>query len=405
MIIFVNIYNFEQPNHTMIKRYFNADAVETGAAPSVAELMAKQGKMSSSDTTVYKPIVFDNTEKKEEPTNPAEDSPAVTATEPSNGEKANLETPSPEVVETKVEEPQKEEQPQNQVSWQEVLRNQQPDIVLKELGFDDNAVGFLKEYNSLDPKMKAFLEVWKSGGDVKDYLMEMTTDYGKLSAEEVMRHQLRREYPKASQAQLDALYKREVVRAYSLDSDDEDELREGQALLEAKADKYREQLIKEQESKLLPSPPQKPDNSEAEAKAEAERLKQFEDYKQSVTGHEFFKNIAANKSFSFGDGDEKFNFPVDPNAIQEVLFTDKWQENMFDKAGKPNVEHQLLVATVNKYGVNFLKELAKHFKSIGGQKAIEPIDNAKKPDIGTPSASEAAPKSPAEAMARFGRLS
>jgi hypothetical protein len=90
--------------------------------------------------------------------------------------------------------------------------------------------------------------------------------------------------------------------------------------------------------------------------------------------------------------------------LQEVLFTDKWQENMFDKDGNANVEHQLLLATVNKYGANFIKELAKHFKSVGGQKAIEPIESASRPDGGNPAKPDAPPQSPAEAMARFGVL-
>lgn len=387
----------------MIKRYFNADATEaTGGTPSVAELMAKHGTVSTG-TPATTPIVI-NSEKKEEPPKPTEDSPAVTATETSNGEKANLETPSPEQVAEEVQTPQKAEEPTKQLAWQEVLRNQQPDDVLKEMGYDEKAVGFLKEFSTLDPKMQAFLNVWKSGGDVTEYLREMTTDYSKMSAEEVMRHQLRREYPKASQQQLDALYKREVVKAYSLDSVDEDEIAEGQALLEAKAEKYREQFIQDQQNKVLPTAPQKPDNSEAEAKAEAERVKKFEEYKSQVTGHDLFRQISSAKAFSFGEGDEKFSFPVDPESLKEVLFTDKWQENMFDSNGKPNVEHQLLIATVNKYGVNFLKELSKHFKAIGGQKAIEPIENPSKPDKGTPASPEAAPKSPAEAMAKFGRL-
>lgn len=388
----------------MTRKFYNTDAVETGAAPSVASLMAQHGKLNSTEAPVVTPIVFDNTEKKEETPQPTEVPPAVTATETSNGAEANLETPSPEVVEEKVKTPKKEEEPVQQQSWQEVLRNQQPDVVLKELGYDEKAVQLLGQLKELDPKVLAFIEAYKEGKHI-EYVQEWTTDYGKMSAEEVMRHQLRREYPKASQQQLDALYKREVVKAYSLDSEDEDELAEGQALLEAKADKYREVFIKEQETKLLPKAAPPPDNSEAEAKAEAERVKQFEAYKSSVTGHELFRNISSSKVYSFGDGDEKFNFPVDPNSLQEVLFTDKWQENMFDKSGKPNVEHQLLVATVNKYGVSFFKEMAKHFKAIGGQKAIEPIENANKPSAGTPSPSEIAPKTPAEAMAKFGRLS
>lgn len=379
----------------MIKKFYNTELPDGGGAtPSVAELMAKHGVINNTDNPVATPVtdkeVVEETPKQEEV------APAATATETSKSETV-LETPPP----TQTEAPKAEVV---QPNWQEVLRNQQPDDVLKELGYDANAVGFLKEFKDLDPKMQAFLNVWKSGGDIKEYLQELTTDYSKMSAEDVMRHQLRREYPKASQQQLDALYKREVVKAYSLDSIDEDEVEEGKALLEAKADKYRETLVQEQQNKLLPAPPQKPDNSEAEAQAEAERVKQFEALKSQVTGHNLFREIAAAKAYSVGEGDEKFSFPVDPQDLQDVLFTDKWQENMFDKEGKPNVEHQLLLATVNKYGSNFIKELAKHFKSVGGQKAIEPIENPSKPDGGTPAKSDAPPASPAEAMARFGVL-
>lgn len=381
----------------MVKKFYNTDAPDAGgAAPSVAELMAKHGVMNNTDIPVATPVT-DKTEGTQEPEKPVEVTPAATATETLNGEKA-IETPPPTPPEA-VQAPAAV-----QPNWQEVLRNQQPDDVLKTLGYDEKAVGFLKKFNDLDPKMQAFLNVWESGGDIKEYLQELTTDYGKMSAEDVMRHQLRREYPKASQQQLDALYKREVVKAYSLDSLDDEEVEEGRALLEAKADKYRETFVQEQQNKLLPAPPQKPDNSEAEAKAEAERVKQFEAYKSQVTGHNLFREIAAAKAYTIGEGDEKFSFPVEPQDLQEVLFTDKWQENMFDKDGNANVEHQLLLATVNKYGANFIKELAKHFKSVGGQKAIEPIENASKPDGGTPTKPDTPPQSPAEAMARFGQI-
>lgn len=379
----------------MIKKFYNTDLPDTGGATtSVAEMMAKHGVINNTDTPVATPVP--DKEVVEETPKPTEVTPAATATETSNSETV-LETPPP----TPTEAPKAEVV---QPNWQEVLRNQQPDDVLKELGYDEKAVGFLKEFKDLDPKMQAFLNVWKSGGDIKEYLQELTTDYSKMSAEDVMRHQLRREYPKASQQQLDALYKREVVKAYSLDSVDDDEVEEGKALLEAKADKYRESFMQDQQGKLLPTPPPKPDNSQAEAQAEAERVKQFEAFKSQVTGHSLYREVAAAKAYSVGEGDERFSFPVDPQDLQDVLFTDKWQENMFDKEGKPNVEHQLLLATVNKYGANFIKELAKHFKSVGGQKAIEPIESASKPDGGTPAKSDAPPASPAEAMARFGVL-
>lgn len=380
----------------MIKKFYDTNAPDAGGGtPSIAQLMAQHGVMNNTDSPVATPVI--DKEGTQEPEKPVEVAPAATATETSKSEQA-IETPQPTL-------PEAPKAPEVvQPNWQEVLRNQQPDDVLKTLGYDEKAVGFLKKFNDLDPKMQAFLNVWESGGDIKEYLQELTTDYSKMSAEDVMRHQLRREYPKASQIQLDALYNREIVRAYSLDSLDDAEQEEGRALLEAKADKFREQFTQDQQSKLLPSPPPKPDNSQAEAQAEAERVKQFEAYKSQVIGDNLFREIAAAKAYTVGEGEEKFSFPVDPQDLQEVLFTDKWQENMFDKSGKPNVEHQLLLATVNKYGANFIKELAKHFKSVGGQKAIEPIENASKPDSGTPAKSDAPPQSPAEAMARFGAL-
>lgn len=380
----------------MIKKFYDTDTPDAGGGtPSIAQLMAQHGVMNNTDTPVATPVP--DKEGTQEPEKPVEVAPAATATETSKSEQA-IETPPPTL-------PEAPKAPEVvQPNWQEVLRNQQPDDVLKTLGYDEKAVGFLKKFNDLDPKMQAFLNVWESGGDIKEYLQELTTDYSKMSAEDVMRHQVRREYPKASQTQLDALYNREIVRAYSLDSLDDAELEEGRALLEAKADKFREQFTQDQQSKLLPPPPPKPDNSQAEAQAEAERVKQFEAYKSQVTGHNLYREISAAKAYTIGEGDEKFSFPVEPQDLQEVLFTDKWQENMFDKDGNANVEHQLLLATVNKYGANFIKELAKHFKSVGGQKAIEPIENASRPDGGNPAKPDTPPQSPAEAMARFGVL-
>jgi hypothetical protein len=262
----------------MVRKFYNVDAPETATgSPSVAQLMAQHGVKNEMESMVAAPI--EPLEQKEEPQKPAEVTPVETTTEPQTVETANLETPSPASEPPKVEEPQKVELPKAEPSWQEVLKNQQPDTVLKELGFDAESVGFLKEYKELDPKMKAFLNLWKSGGDIQGYLQEMTTDYSKLSAEEVMRHQLRQEYPKASKQQLDVLFEEEVIERYKLDDSrfSESEVERGKLLLEAKADKYRDALLSSQSEKLLPKPPEpkaaEPDNSAELAK------QQFDAYK------------------------------------------------------------------------------------------------------------------------------
>jgi len=408
----------------IIRKFYNAEAVETPAAaevvtetvvetpatPSLVEMMAKNGVMNNGNMVVTPT----NTESTEKPTE-TETTPAAIATE-AKVEEVNAETPTPkEVVET-TPTPQIVEAKEPQTTWQEVAQKQ-PNDVLKALGFNDDVANFVSDLKELDPKMVAFLNTWKSGGDVTGYLREMTTDYTKLSAEEVMRHHIRQSYPKADERQLEILYRTKVVNAYNLNSMDEDELEEGKLLLEAEAEQFREKYIESQKEFLLPKPQEVKaviqDNSIQEKQAEADR-KFNEMYKSQVDNNALTKNIIANKVLPVGEGETKFNFPVEPNEVIDVLYNngDKWQNAMWEKtidengntSLKPKVEHQLLVATVAKYGMGFIEKIKEHYTSLGANKVIAPIENAKIPENQTGSQSAPAPKTAAEAMAMKGRI-
>lgn len=406
----------------ILRKFYNIEAVDTPAAteietaaetqstPSLAEIMAKSG-VQNSGNMVATPT---NTESTEKPTE-TETTPAAIATE-AKVEEVNAETPTPkEVVET-TPTPQIVEAKEPQTTWQEVAQKQ-PNDVLKALGFNDDVANFVSDLKELDPKMVAFLNTWKSGGDVTGYLREMTTDYTKLSAEEVMRHHIRQSYPKADERQLEILYRTKVVNAYNLNSMDEDELEEGKLLLEAEAEQFREKYIESQKEFLLPKPQEVKaviqDNSIQEKQAEADR-KFNEMYKSQVDNNALTKNIIANKVLPVGDGETKFNFPVEPNEVIDVLYNngDKWQNAMWEKtidengntSLKPKVEHQLLVATVAKYGMGFIEKIKEHYTSLGANKVIAPIENAKIPENQTGSQSAPAPKTAAEAMAMKGRI-
>ena len=406
----------------ILRKFYNIEAVDTPAAteietaaetqstPSLAEIMAKSGVLNSGNM-VATPT---NTESTEKPTE-TETTPAAIATE-AKVEEVNAGTPTPkEVVET-TPTPQIVEAKEPQTTWQEVAQKQ-PNDVLKALGFNDDVANFVSDLKELDPKMVAFLNTWKSGGDVTGYLREMTTDYTKLSAEEVMRHHIRQSYPKADERQLEILYRTKVVNAYNLNSMDEDELEEGKLLLEAEAEQFREKYIESQKEFLLPKPQEVKaviqDNSIQEKQAEADR-KFNEMYKSQVDNNALTKNIIANKVLPVGEGETKFNFPVEPNEVIDVLYNngDKWQNAMWEKtidengntSLKPKVEHQLLVATVAKYGMGFIEKIKEHYTSLGANKVIAPIENAKIPENQTGSQSAPAPKTAAEAMAMKGRI-
>lgn len=404
------------------KKFYDTGVAETGGETSVAEpivetkpvsfaaAMAKGGIKTTTDSPAAKQPIVNKTENKEE-AKPVEKSEKVeTTTTTSNAEKANSESLQPKEEKEEVTQTQKEPVTTNQPSWQEVLKSQQPDNVLKELGFDDKKVAFLKK--ELDPKMLAFLSIWENKGDVIGYLKELTTDYSKMSPEEVMRHQLQEEYPKANPKQLDALYKKKIVEGYNLDSEDPEQVDEGKMLLDAEADKYRDKFVARQQDKLLPTPPEPkpivPDNSQAER-----QQKEFEAYMSTVNKDPYAEKVFENKKIQIGKGDEKYNMPIDPEAIKNVLYdTEKWTETQFDKAKQPDgsfkytpkVQNQILTAQFALNPQKFIDDIFQHAKSLGGKAAIEPIQNAKQPDNLTVSNTVATPANLAEGMAKGGMV-
>lgn len=398
-------------------KFYNIDVPETVATTSeqqpfsIAEAMAKSGTFTNEGYTTPQDVVVNTETKEAQP--PAQEQQNV---EPTTG------TPQAEVVTPEVPQPPIETTPEatTQIetptvevkSWQEVLKQQQPNEVLKELGYDDRTVSLADELKS-NPKMAAFFEHWKANGEVTSYLRELSTDYSKMSAEEVMRHQLRNDYPKATEKQLEILFNKNIIKAYNLDSDDEEQSEEGKLLLEAEADRHRDGLIAKQEQFLIPKPQEKPAVPEIENKEETARQQAKEAYQQEFDNSSFTKAIAAKKVLTLGEGDEAFNVPVDVNEVRDLLYTDKWAESISTveknpdgsiKSVKPNVERQLLIGAFAKDPYKFIKDIATHYKSLGGKATVDVIDNAKPPERATSAASEVVSTNPAALMAKQGVL-
>ena len=121
-----------------------------------------------------------------------------------------------------------------------------------------------------------------------------------------------------------------------------------------------------------------------------------------------------NKYLSIGEGDDKFNYSLSsPEQVVNNLFdSNSWANKMFDiqvdKDGNeqfvPNVEKQLLISAILEDHKGFLKEMAKHYKSLGGKALVDSLDNPSNSGSYTPSKTGMEPKSPAEWMAKSGRL-
>jgi hypothetical protein len=400
----------------LLHKFYDIAATDTGAEtqvvdqPSIAELMAKQG-YNSEDRPAQ--VQVENKGENEQTETQVEVQAAIVGTE-TKVEEVVQETKTPVAEAATI--PVVEEKPQTTITWQEVLKQQQPDTVLKELlGVDDTKIGLLKTVKDLPPQVVGLIDTWKSNGDLVAYLKEMTTDYSKMSSEDVMRSQFRLEYPRATEKAIEALFKKEIIEAYQLDPDkySDEEVEEGRLLLDAKADRFRDTLTQRQQQFLIPKAPEQAAQVETDNTEEIETARMIEERKAYVSNDPFVKNMFSTKQFTLGEGEEAFNFQIDPVALTDILFDgNKWAEAINDvslnekgeKMYKPRPEHQALVSLVAKYGKGFLDAYAQHFKTIGAKKVIEPLDNAKPPVNNNSSATQIAPQSAAEAMARSGRL-
>lgn len=391
----------------MIKKFFDADANEVASAPPAEQqptvnplsALASAGRMNFGggqldDVPEYKP-------QEQSQESQDVDVPADTATTQADSE-AEVADVQPQAEAEEVAGQVDTEQPTAaEVRWQEIIKKEATETVLKELGFDDKVAGFLNH--------------WKSGGDIQEYLREMATDYTKMPAEDVMRRQLRNEYPEASERQLELLFEEEVLRRYNIHPEDnsEDEIERGKELLEVKAMKYRKDLIANQQKYLLPPAPQN-DPSAFEPDTQAiEQQRIIEDTKKSVLDSQPFRQVLSTNKLTIGEGDEAFQFPVDAKELPDIIYdSEKFLNSMFTveqgKDGKVSLkadpEKQMLVAAVAKHGKQLFVELAKHYKAIGGKKAIEPIENPSTPQGVKATNTDAQNLTPAAMLAKMGRM-
>lgn len=403
----------------MFRKFYDAAPAEAGAAPavevpvetpSVASQMAKSGRKISGDEPLSQKTPAPTPPPKTEATPPAPtpgetSKPAPPATEPPKSEVKPEPVKSVTVAEpttpTKVE------------TWQEALKLQKPDAVLKELGFDAKQVKLLETLKA-DAKMAKFFDVWSSKGDVTAYLKAASTDYSKMAPEEVMKHSLREKYPDMPAEDFNELYAMRITERYKLDGNEDytaADIKRAKIELAADSKDHRDALIKQQQDYLLSAAPdQVPDNSAEEAEVAGKQM--TEAYQKYMSEDTFVKDVVSSKTIKIGEGEEAFKYSVDPQALTDILYdSKKWANAMFksvpDEQGNgefiPDSRKQILVAAMAKDLDGFLKAFATHHQSLGANKSLAPIENASTPGA-TPSKGETASTDPAEKMAKSGRI-
>ncbi len=248
-------------------------------------------------------------------------------------------------------------------SWEEVLKGE---------GFDDNDLNMLKHR--------------KTTGSYKDYLEAMSVNYKDMSAEEIMRRDLRQQNPGLPPAVFERLYHKKITQGYDLDPDlaaspEDTEL--GQELLKQDAEKVRSKFLEKQAQFTIQDKDLK---AEAIAAQESERLeqqRQVETFKNTLISDANIKGLLQNKVITLDAGNGlKFNYEVqNPQETLDLLLDQqKYADTMTTKDSQgnpiPNVAKMTLLALVAKDPEKVFNALINHGKSLGKQAFVSELENA-----------------------------
>lgn len=304
-----------------------------------------------------------------------------------------------EKIEEKVEEKPQEQKPEEpkeepkiekpQVNWKDELKKADKWEVLKELGLDEFEIDLLKYKEAT--------------GDLTPYLEAKTVDYSKMTDEQIMRHDLSKQYKSLSDEELELLYESKVNEQYKLDAEVHGDAaaKLGRALLKVEADKIRQREIDEQKKFKAP---EKPVDDTAQRQQQEQEAK-YAEYKEYVNDNKETKALLKDKRLVYGSGESAFNYNVEkPESLVEtalnpnLLFSD-----LVDKNGNADL---VKVYKAKAYIANMDKVeqlLIEHGKTLGEKKSFEGLQN--------PSVKQAAPvvpdtdMTPAQALAKMGRVS
>lgn len=260
------------------------------------------------------------------------------------------------------------------VTWQDAIKGVDRKEIAKALGLSDFALE-LDEYIS-------------KGYNAVDYLNARAIDYTKISNVDIIKEQLRRELPDATNQQLE-LY---IAKKYNQNELAEDDDREfGSLQMQTEANRIRRELIAKQQSFKIPETQISSNKDEWEREQQAIIQQQQQEAQQQrdyLINHQETQNLLSNKrvSIELGEGNKPFNFKLDDRTANHMvtLLTDSeaWGKAVRNEKGEPNVGllQKLVVHAINP---NYEKDIYNAGKMAGMRSRVEESQNVKKP-TGTP---------------------
>lgn len=233
-----------------------------------------------------------------------------------------------------------------------------------------------------DDFIKGVVEYYEKTGDLTPYLQAKLVDFNGMSDEEIMRRNLREQYPDVSDKAFDRLFKQQVVDKFKLDADEwgEEDAELGRELLKTEANKARQQYIDWQNSFKAPEPVQSLEAQQEQLETE-EAFKKFE---QSVKSSHLTNQIINDKRIAIKIGDSEFNYEIQDAESLVNMTLDNNQFFQQFAAGEGQLDYSKWYKTV-AYSQNpelFEKALVNYGKTLGREEVTKEIKNPSTNTVG-----------------------
>lgn len=238
-----------------------------------------------------------------------------------------------------------------------------------------------KSYEFKDDFIKGVVDFYEKTGELTPYLQAKLVDFTQTTDEEIMRRELRDQYPALSEKAFERLFKQEVVDKFRLDEQEFglEDAELGRELLKVEAQKKREKLIEWQKQFSAPEP--KKDESQIQREKEvADALLEFE---RITKENDQTKAILESKRITIKDGETEFAFELaQPESLVEMTLDNNKFFSLFAGAdGKMDYSKWYKALAYSQNPEVFEKSLINHGKALGREEITKEIKN---PSNGTP---------------------
>jgi len=281
----------------------------------------------------------------------------------STGEEAPVETP----VATQVEQAPVETQPAVEAPVKDI-----------ETELVSNPYEFIEK----DEFLKGLVDFYKKTGDVTPYLQAKTVDFTKMTDEDVMRRELREQYPDVSDKAFDRLYKQQVLDKFKLDADEwgDEDSELGRELLKVEASKLREKFLGWQKQYQAPVS----DVEKAQLEEQERIVNDFKKFEEDVKLNPVTQSIISDKRIVVKTADGEFNYELQtPEVLLDMTVDNTKFFNQFaNHDGKLDYDRWYKTAAYSQNPEQFEKSLINFGKTLGRAEVTKEIKNPSTTQLG-----------------------